>query len=58
MPQEFFYTFTDEERQGLIVRLELLLQYIKRDLTFPEEKKKVLISKTHELKNKIEHGHE
>ena len=39
MPQEFTYTFTDEERQGLIIRLDLLVKYLNEDLTLPEDKK-------------------
>ena len=58
MPQEFTYTFTDEERQGLILRLDLLVKYLNQDLTFADDKRKVLIETTKDLRKRIEYGSE
>ena len=58
MPKEFTYTFTDEERYGLILRLDLLVKYLNQDLTLPEEKRKVLIETTKDLRRRIEYGSE
>ena len=58
MPKEFTYTFTDEECQGLILRLELLIKYLNQDLTLSNERRKALIETTQDLRKKIEYGHE
>jgi len=58
MLQQFTYTFTDEERQGLILRLDLLVKYLNQDLTFADEKRKVLIETTQDLRKRIEYGYE
>ena len=58
MPKEFIYTFTDEERQGLMLRLDLLVKYLNQDLTFAEDKRKVLIETTQDLRKRIEYGYE
>ncbi len=58
MPQEFTYTFTDEERQGLMLRLDLLVKYLNQDLTFADDKRKVLIETTKDLRKRIEYGYE
>ena len=58
MPQEFTYTFTDEERYGLILRLDLLVKYLNQDLTFADDKRKVLIETTKDLRRRIEYGSE
>jgi len=58
MPQEFTYTFTDEERQGLMLRLDLLVKYLNQDLTFADDKRKVLIETTQDLRKRIEYGYE
>ena len=42
MPKEFTYTFADEELQGLMLRLDLLVKYLKEDLTLSDEKRKAL----------------
>ncbi len=58
MPQEFTYTFTDEERQGLMLRLDLLVKYLNQDLTLSDDKRKVLIETTQDLRKRIEYGGE
>ena len=58
MPQEFTYTFTDEERQGLMLRLDLLVKYLNQDLTLSDENRKVLIETTKDLRKRIEYGYE
>ena len=58
MPQEFTYTFTDEERHCLILILDLLVKYFNQDLTLSDENIKVLIETTKDLRKKIEYGHE
>jgi len=58
MPKEFIYTFTDEERQGLMLRLDLLVKYLNQDLTFADDKRKVLIETTKDLRKRIEYGYE
>jgi len=58
MPKQFIYTFTDEERQGLIIRLDLLVKYLKQDLTLTDDKRKVLIETTLDLRKRIEYGSE
>ena len=55
-PQEFTYTFTDEERHGLILRLDLLVKYLNQDLTILDDKIKVLIETTQDLRKKIEYS--
>ena len=58
MPQEFTYTFTDEERHSLILRLDLLVKYLNQDLTLADDKRKVLIETTQDLRKRIEYGSE
>ena len=58
MPQEFTYTFTDDERHGLILRLDLLVKYLNQDLTLADDKRKVLIETTKDLRRRIEYGGE
>jgi len=58
MPEEFTYTFTDEERFGLILRLNLLVKYFNQDLTLSDDKRKVLIETTQDLRKKIEYKYE
>ena len=54
MPQEFTYTFTDDERYGLIVRLDLFVKHLNQDLTLADDKRKVLIETTQDLRKRIE----
>ena len=58
MAKEFTYTFTDEERYGLIVRLDLLVKYLNQDLTIAEDKRKILIETTQDLRKKIEYNYD
>ncbi len=58
MPQEFTYTFTDEERQGLILRLDLLVKYLNQDLTLSDERRNAFIETTKDLRKRIEYGYE
>ena len=58
MLQEFTYTFTDEERQGLILRLDLLVKYFNQDLTLSDARRNALIETTKDLRKRIEYGHE
>ena len=37
--EEFTYTFTDEERHGLILKLDLLIKYLDEDLTLSDEQR-------------------
>jgi len=55
MPKEFTYTFADEELQGLMLRLDLLVKYLNQDLTLSDEKRKALIETTQDLRKKIEY---
>ena len=58
MIQQFTHTFTDEERQGLMLRLDLLIKYLNEDLTSSDERREALIKTTRDLRKKIEYGHE
>ena len=58
MPEEFTYTFTDEERYGLILKLDLLVKYLNEDLTLSDEQREALIENTKDLREKIEYGRE
>ena len=58
MPKEFTYTFTDEERYGLILRLDLLVKYLNQDLTLADDKRKILIETTKDLRKRIEYEYE
>ena len=58
MPKEFTYTFADEELQGLMLRLDLLVKYLNQDLTLSDEKRKALIETTQDLRKKIEYEYE
>ena len=58
MSKEFTYTFTDEECQGLMLRLDLLIRYLKEDLTLLDDKRQALIETTRDLRERIEYGHE
>ena len=58
MTEEFTYTFTDEERQGLILILQLLIKYLNQDLTLSDENRKALIKTTQDLRKKIEYRYE
>ena len=56
--EEFTYTFTVEERHGLILRLDRLVKYLNQDLTLPREKREVFIETTQDLRKNIEFGYE
>jgi len=58
MPPEFTYTFTDEERQGLILRLNLLVKYLNQDLTLADDRRNAFIETTKDLRKRIEYGYE
>jgi len=58
MPEEFTYTFTEEERQGLILRLDLLVKYLNQDLTLSDERRNAFIETTKDMRRKIEYRYE
>ena len=58
MSEEFTYTFSDEERHGHLLKLDLLIKYLNEDLTLSDEKREALIETSKDLREKIEYGHE
>jgi len=54
MTEEYTYTFTDEERQGFMLILQLLVKYLNQDLTLSDENRTALIKTAQELRKKIE----
>ena len=58
MPEECEYTFTDEKQQGLLLRLNLFIQYLNEDLTLSDDRREALIETTKDFREKIEYGHE